>query len=139
MRENVRAFSSGFLGAYCSSKKSRVDGLVFSWLNLNTRRLTVRLRGLKPMRNETDTEISSEFVPKNEAARLAVERARRIVKDNKEMIVKMKEDSNIPSEEEDALLQAQNFSYEDSYAFDLYKIKSSNGFSDFFKDIFGVF
>ena len=91
------------------------------------------------MRIKTDIDKSSEFVPKHETARLAVERARRIVKENNEMIVKLKEDSNIQAEEEDTFLQAQNFSYEDSYAFDLYKIKSTNGYSDFFKDIFGGF
>ncbi|MBC7538765.1 MAG: hypothetical protein H7281_08090 [Bacteriovorax sp.] len=85
------------------------------------------------MRNEMD------FVPKNDTARLAVEKARRIVKENNEMIIKLKEDSNIQAEEVDTFSEASNFSYEDSYAFDLYKIKSSNGFSDFFKDIFGVY
>lgn len=85
------------------------------------------------MRDEMD------FVPKNDTARLAVERARRIVKENNEMIIRLKEDSNIEAKEDDTFSEASIFSYEDSYAFDLYKIKSSNGFSDFFKDIFGVF
>ncbi|MDO9184018.1 MAG: hypothetical protein Q7U04_16505 [Bacteriovorax sp.] len=85
------------------------------------------------MRNEMD------FVPKNDTARLAVERARKIVKENNEMIIKLKEDSNIESKEFDTFSEASNFSYEDSYASDLYKIKSSNGISDFFKDIFGAF
>ncbi|MDD4973959.1 MAG: hypothetical protein PHY93_06390 [Bacteriovorax sp.] len=85
------------------------------------------------MRNEMD------FVPKNDMARLAVEKARRIVKENNEMIIKLKEDSNIALVEVDTFSEASNFSCEDSYAFDLYKIKSSNGFSDFFKDIFGAF
>jgi hypothetical protein len=80
-----------------------------------------------------------DFVPKNDTARLAVEKARRIVKENNEMIIKLKEDSNSASGEVDTFSEASNFSYEDSYAFDLYKIKSSNGFSDFFKDIFGAF
>lgn len=91
------------------------------------------------MRNELGAEIAQDFVPKNETARIAVERARRIVKENNEMIVKLKEDSNIRASEEDTFSDAANFSYEDSYAFDLYKIKSSNGISDFFKDIFGTF
>lgn len=91
------------------------------------------------MRNDFNAELGIGFVPKNEAARIAVERARRIVKENHEMIIKLKEDSNIRLEEMDAFSEAANFSYEDSYAFDLYKIKSSNGISDFFKDIFGAF
>jgi hypothetical protein len=79
------------------------------------------------------------FIPKQETARLAVERARRIVKENNEMIYKMKEDSNIQMDELNTAQGAESFSCEDSYAFDLYKIKSSNGISDFFKDIFGGF
>jgi hypothetical protein len=91
------------------------------------------------MRKDSDAQLSKEFVPKHEAAKLAVERARRIVKENNEMIVKLKEDSNIRVEEVDSFLEAENFSYEDSYAFDLYKIKSTNKISDFIKEIFGVF
>ncbi len=55
------------------------------------------------------------------------------------MILKLKEDSNIQPDEDDTFIEASNFSYEDSYAFDLYKIKSRSGFRDFFKDIFGAF
>lgn len=91
------------------------------------------------MRNELNPELGLEFVPKNEIARVAVLRSRQIVKENNEMIVKLKEDSNIRLEEVDTFSMASNFSHEDSYAFDLYKIKSSNGISDFFKDIFGTF
>ncbi len=90
-------------------------------------------QGAMPMRNELD------FFPKNDIARMAVEKARRIVKENNEMILKLKEDSNIQPEEDDTFIEASNFSYEDSYAFDLYKIKSRSGFRDFFKDIFGAF
>lgn len=80
----------------------------------------------------------TDFVPKVESARLAVERARKIVKENHEMIIKLKEESNILVEEADTFHEAANFSHEDSYAFDLYKIKSTNGITDFIKDIFGV-
>lgn len=55
------------------------------------------------------------------------------------MIVKLKEESNIEQVEEDSFAEASNFSHEDSYAFDLYKIKSTNGISDFIKDVFGMF
>ncbi len=89
--------------------------------------------------DQLDVELNSDFIPKHESARLAVERARRIVKENNEMVIKLKEDSNIQVEEEDTFSFAQNFSHEDSYAFDLYKIKSNSGINNFFKDIFGVF
>jgi len=55
------------------------------------------------------------------------------------MIAKIKEESNIEQVEEDSFSEASNFSHEDSYAFDLYKIKSTNGISDFIKDVFGMF
>lgn len=84
------------------------------------------------MRNEQD------FFPKHDTARLAVEKARKIVKENNEMIARLKEDSNIEAEEVDTFSEAAIFSYEDSYAFDLYKIKSTNGFSEFFKELFGA-
>jgi len=90
------------------------------------------------MRNDLHSEQETDFLPKSETARIAVERARRIVKENNEMIEKLKSDSNIRPEEVDTFGEAANFSCEDSYAFDLYKIKSSNGISDFIKDIFGT-
>jgi hypothetical protein len=95
-------------------------------------------KGAIPMRNDQNAE-KEDFVPKNEIARIAVERARRIVKKNNETVLKLKEDSNIQSKEMDTFSEVANFSHEDSYAFDLYKIKSSNGITDFFKDIFGAF
>lgn len=55
------------------------------------------------------------------------------------MIVRLKGESNIEQSEEDTFSLASNFSHEDSYAFDLYKIKSTNGISDIIKDIFGMF
>lgn len=88
----------------------------------------------------TEKMDSHEFLPKYESARIAVERARQIVKENNEMISKIKSESMIfePGLFEDHFLEAENFSHQDSYAFDLYKIKSSNGVKDFIKDIFGV-
>ena len=89
------------------------------------------------MDNENVT--SQEFLPKYEAARIAVERARQIVKDNNDMISRLKSESNIDEDSEfDPYQEAENFSHNDSYAFDLYKIKSSNGMKDFIKNIFGV-
>jgi hypothetical protein len=83
---------------------------------------------------------SHEFLPKYESARIAVERARQIVKENNEMISKIKSESMISESghSEDLFQEAENFSHHDCYAFDLYKIKSSNGVKDFIKDIFGV-
>jgi hypothetical protein len=81
-----------------------------------------------------------EFLPKYETARIAVERARQTVRENNEMISKIKSESNIPDSNEDHIpsFEAESFSHEDSYAFDLYKIKSTNGIKDFIRDIFGV-
>jgi hypothetical protein len=88
---------------------------------------------------ENDIVTSQEFLPKYETARIAVERARQIVKDNNDMISRIKSESNIEDDMEfDSFLDAENFSHNDSYAFDLYKIKSSNGMKDFIKNIFGV-
>ena len=89
---------------------------------------------------ENEKDYKQEFLPKYESARIAVERARQIVKDNNEMISRLKFEDNI----EDTFKlgtfceEAENFSHNDSYAFDLYKIKSSNGVKDFIKNIFGV-
>ena len=88
---------------------------------------------------ENENVNSQEFLPKYEAARIAVERARQIVKDNNDMISRLKSESNIDEDSEfDPYQEAENFSHNDSYAFDLYKIKSSNGVRDFIKNIFGV-
>lgn len=85
-------------------------------------------------------DTNQDFLPAYEPARLAVERARLRVKENNEMISRMKSESNIDSEvfESDTFLEAENFSHNDSYAFDLYKIKSNNELEDFIKNIFGV-
>ncbi|MBC7713705.1 MAG: DNA-directed RNA polymerase subunit omega [Rhizobacter sp.] len=84
--------------------------------------------------------VNADFLPKYETARIAVERARQIVKENNEMISKLKSDDDISdgSGDYDAFLEAESFSHQDSYAFDLYKIKSTNGIKDFIKDVFGV-
>jgi hypothetical protein len=90
------------------------------------------------MREDNNLDPSSEIMPSYDRARYAVERARKIVKENNEFIARLKEESNIEHNEYDSFGEASNFSYEDSYAFDLYKIKSSGGITDFIKDIFGV-
>ncbi len=89
---------------------------------------------------ENEKEITQEFLPKYESARIAVERARQIVKDNNEMISRLKSEANIENSYEFGTFceEAENFSHNDSYAFDLYKIKSSNGVKEFIKNLFGV-
>lgn len=91
------------------------------------------------MIDDSDIEKRTKFIPKNETARVAVERARRIVKENNDMVVKLKEDSNIQTEMIDSFSEAAHFSHEDSYSFDLHKIKTTHKISDFFKEIFGSF
>ena len=78
------------------------------------------------------------FLPRNEIARLAVLRSREIVRKNNEYITKIKEDSNISDDSIEESKDAEFFSVEDSYAFDLYKIKSKTGLSEFIKGLFGV-
>ena len=83
---------------------------------------------------------TEEHLPSHEGARLAVEKARKIVKLNNEMVLKLKEDSCIPlsSEEDDPFVQYESLSYEKTYTFHSNKIKSQLGMSDFIKDLFGV-
>lgn len=88
---------------------------------------------------EVDNLNTQDFLPNYGPARLAVERARQIVKDNNALISRMKSESNIEEQEEmDAFYEAENFSHHDSHSFDLYKIKSSNNVRDFIRNIFGV-
>lgn len=79
-------------------------------------------------------------LPKHESARLAVERAREIVKNNNNLVQQLKQDSCIPDQEEDSdpFFHSERISFEKSYTFSSNKIKSSIGFSDFVKDLFGV-
>lgn len=89
---------------------------------------------------EVDNLSSQDFLPSYEPARLAVERARQIVKDNNAYISRMKSESNqdYVDDMDSTFFEAENFSHNDSYSFDLYKIKSSNNIRDFIKNIFGV-
>ncbi|NOT80123.1 MAG: hypothetical protein HOP07_14095 [Bacteriovoracaceae bacterium] len=87
-----------------------------------------------------DSLPSQEFIPTNENARIAVERARRTVKYNNEMIAELKAQSNLQSssEADEAFKNAENFSFDGPYAFHRTKIKSSSGLKDFLSDVFGV-
>ncbi len=81
-----------------------------------------------------------EHLPKHETARIAVERARQIVKSNNEWVQQLKQDSCIPENagEGDPFYQSETISFEKTYTFNSNKIKSTLGFSDFVKDLFGV-
>ena len=85
---------------------------------------------------------ADEYIPNSEAGRIAVERARRIVKRNNDMIKALKAESQIHIQESPLLLQeleeAENFSFEGPYSFHTTKIKSSNGIKEFILDIFGA-
>ena len=88
---------------------------------------------------ETETTIH-EHLPKQESARIAVERAREIVRNNNEWVQQLKQDSCIPEnrDECDPFHLSETISFEKTYTFNSNKIKSSLGFSDFVKDLFGV-
>jgi hypothetical protein len=88
---------------------------------------------------KVETE-NTDFLPRNETARLAVERARQTVRNNNEMISRIKEESNIIDSNVDSnpTYWTEYFSFEDSYTADLYKIKASTGIKELIKDMFGV-
>jgi hypothetical protein len=82
-------------------------------------------------------DLEQDFLPRNPEARAAVLKSRAIVKRNNEFIHKIKADSNLSHLIQEEMAQTEVFSYEDSYTFDLYKIKSKIGFREFFKDLMG--
>lgn len=92
------------------------------------------------MQESLNLPLTSDYLPSNEAARIAVERARRIVRENNEMILALKAQSNLLTRElnYNEFQEAENFSFEGPYSFHTTKIKSSNGIKDFILDIFGV-
>lgn len=84
---------------------------------------------------------TDEFLPRNESARLAVERARKIVRENDEMVALLKLKSQIEEKDptyEDVFTKAEQEKFHDAHAFELYKIRSNSTVKDFFKGIFGV-
>jgi len=82
------------------------------------------------------SDLNDEFLPRNEQARLAVLRARDIVKRNNQLIHKLKLDENLEAEIEEEYTNDEIFSEEDSYTFDLYKIKSNKGLGELVRDLF---
>lgn len=84
---------------------------------------------------------TEDFLPRNESARLAVERARRIVRENDEMVSRLKLESNIEEklpESNDFFTEVEKEKFNSAHAFEMYKIRSNNAVKDFFKGIFGV-
>jgi hypothetical protein len=83
-----------------------------------------------------EKDLNEDFLPRNEMARLAVLKSREIVRKNNDYIQTLKEDSNIQVQFDQEWNESQIFSLEDSYTFDLYKIKSKSSIREMLKDIF---
>lgn len=79
-----------------------------------------------------------DFLPRNPVARMAVLKSREIVKRNNEFIATIKKQSRIDDQNSDELQDSEFFSQEDSYPFDLYKIKSKSSIKEIIKDIFSL-
>jgi hypothetical protein len=83
-------------------------------------------------------EQEDSSLPRNESARLAVLKARDIVRRNNEFIHKIKLESNIYRENDQKELNVDLFFNEGTYAFDQSKIKSKNNISELVKDVLGI-
>ncbi len=81
-------------------------------------------------------DINEEYLPRNEQARNAVLKAREIVKRNNQLIKTLKSNGNLDSENVEEYTNEEIFSEEDSYTFDLYKIKSNKGLGELVRDLF---
>ncbi len=83
-------------------------------------------------------DINEEYLPRNEQARNAVLKAREIVKRNNQLIKTLKLSGNLDSENLEEYTNEEIFSEEDSYTFDLYKIKSNRSISELMRDLFSI-
>ncbi len=83
-------------------------------------------------------DINEEYLPRNEQARNAVLKAREIVKRNNQLIKTLKSNGNLDSENVEEYTNEEIFSEEDSYTFDLYKIKSNRSISELMRDLFSI-
>lgn len=83
-------------------------------------------------------DINDEYLPRNEQARNAVLRAREIVKRNNQLIKTLKVNGNVETEFELEYTNEEIFSEEDSYTFDLYKIKSNRSLGELVRDLFSI-
>ncbi len=83
-------------------------------------------------------DINEEYLPRNEQARNAVLKAREIVKRNNQLIKTLKLSGNLDSENLEEYTNEEIFSEEDSYTFDLYKIKSNRSIGELMRDLFSI-
>lgn len=79
-----------------------------------------------------------EFLPRSRAARLAVEKARQKVLENNQFIADLKRENHLDFEETEENEAETPFRKEDYDPYDLANIRTSNGFSDFFREIFNI-
>lgn len=79
-----------------------------------------------------------EFLPRSRAARLAVEKARQKVLENNQFIADLKRENQLDFEETEENEAEMPFRKEDYDPYDLTNIRTSNGFSDFFREIFNI-
>lgn len=87
--------------------------------------------------------LEEHFLPRHPNARLQVLKARQTVKDNNDFIQQLKlENQVILDTDEDGFFiedsDAETFQPESSGEFDLANIRTTDGFSDFFREIFNV-
>jgi len=83
-------------------------------------------------------DINEDYLPRNEQARNAVLKAREIVKRNNQLIQTLKNNGNLIDVIPEEYTNEEIFSEEDSYTFDLYKIKSNRSISEFVRDFFSI-
>ncbi len=81
-------------------------------------------------------ESNELFLPRHPNARMQVLKARQIVKDNNEFIEQLKIDGQVVLDtDEDGVFFDDSM---DTDQFDLKNIKTTDGFTDFFREIFNV-
>lgn len=79
-----------------------------------------------------------EFYPRSRSARLAVEKARQTVLENNLFIQELKRENQLEFDEIEENEAEMPFKKEDYDPYDLANIRTSNGFSDFFREIFNI-
>ena len=87
--------------------------------------------------------MEDSFLPRHPNARIQVLRARQTVKDNNDYIQQLKLDNQVilDTDEDGFFLDdsdAESFNPTNSDEFDLANIRTTDGFSDFFREIFNV-
>lgn len=87
--------------------------------------------------------MEEQFLPRHPNARIQVQRARQTVRDNNDFIQQLKLDNQVILDtDEDGFFiddaDAETFLPETTGEFDLANIRTTDGFSDFFREIFNV-